>query len=92
MSDIALQLRHAKRNNETKLDLTNKYLSFIPNELFALQSLEFLNLSKNKISSIDSKIENLVNLKTLDISDNSLMEIPTEFMKLTKLQVQYIFK
>jgi Leucine-rich repeat (LRR) protein len=87
MSDLTVQLRHAKRNNETKLDLSCKNISFIPNEIYGLTNLEILNLSKNRISSIDSKIESLVNLKSLDLSDNSLMEVPSEIMRLPKLQV-----
>lgn len=87
MSDITLQLRHAKRSNETKLDLSSKNISYIPNEVYALTSLEILNLSRNKISSIEAKIEQLINLKFLDLSDNSLMEVPPELMKLAKLQV-----
>lgn len=87
MSDLTVLLRHAKRNNETKLDLSSKGISFIPNDVFALVNLEILNLSKNRLSSIDGKIDTLVNLKSLDVSDNSLMEVPSELLKLQKLQV-----
>lgn len=87
MSDLTVQLRHAKRSNETKLDLSCKSISYVPNEVYALTALEILNLSRNKISSIEGKIEQLVNLKFLDLSDNSLMEVPSELLKLGKLQV-----
>lgn len=39
MSDLTVQLRHAKRNNETKLDLSTKNISFIPNEIYSLTNL-----------------------------------------------------
>lgn len=76
MSDILLIIKRAKRNNETKLELSNKGLTYIPNELFQLTQLEILDLSKNKISSIDSKISTLSNLKSLDVSNNNILNLP----------------
>ena len=51
-----------------KLDLSGKYISFIPPELYQLDKLEVLDLSNNKISYIDNKIFLLTNLKILDLS------------------------
>jgi Leucine-rich repeat (LRR) protein len=86
MSDIQVLLRHAKRSKDTKLDLSNKGISYFPNEIFALEQLEILILSGNQLTSIDTRIENLTNLKILDVSNNSIMDLPIELIKLTSLQ------
>lgn len=87
MSDLQVLLRHAKRNKDTKLDLSGKNISYIPNEILAFDHLEILNLSNNQLTSIDPRIENLTRLKVLDLSNNSIMDIPQELIKLTELQV-----
>ena len=87
MSDLQVLLRHTKRNKDTKLDLSGKGISYVPNEVFSLEHLEILNLGNNQLTGIDGKIENLINLKILDISNNSIMDLPLELTKLSKLQV-----
>ena len=66
-------MRRAKRNKDTKLDLSGKSISYVPNEIFELDQLEILNLSNNQLTGLDPKIESLSNLKILDISNNSIM-------------------
>lgn len=73
MSDLQLAIRHFKRSNSNKLDLSGKNMTFIPGEIYALEKLEILDLSNNKITSIDPKIAQMKNLKILDLSNNSLM-------------------
>ena len=36
MSDLLLLIKRAKRNNETKLELGNKGLTYIPNDIYQL--------------------------------------------------------
>jgi Leucine-rich repeat (LRR) protein len=76
MAELTLSLRRAKRNNETKLDLSGQEICFLPNDIYSLTKLEILNLSNNKITTLDSKICELKNLKVIDLSDNSLIELP----------------
>lgn len=76
MAELTLVLRRAKRNNETKLDLSGREISFLPNDLYSLMKLEILNLSNNKIISVDEKINELKNLKVIDLSSNSLTDLP----------------
>ena len=61
MTDISLKVRHVKRSNDTKLDLSNMDLNKIPEEIKELFCLERINLSGNKISNIDD-LKNLHNL------------------------------
>jgi Leucine-rich repeat (LRR) protein len=76
MAELTLLLRRAKRNNETKLDLSGKDISFLPNDLYTLTKLEILNLSNNKIVTLDEKINELKNLKVIDLTGNSLSDLP----------------
>lgn len=61
MTDISLKVRHVKRSNDTKLDLSNMDLNKIPEEIKELFCLERINISGNKISNIDD-LKNLHNL------------------------------
>jgi len=56
MSDIQLILRHCKRGNEIKLDLSGKGLTVLPSDLYSLGNLEVLDLSRNKLNALDPKI------------------------------------
>ncbi len=88
MSELALQLiREAKEQRLTRLDLGNCGLTTLPEELFELEWLEELILSRQpslwptyedrrsaakQISSIPIQIRYLVNLKELTISDGMI--------------------
>jgi len=62
LSDVKLKIRHAKRGNESSLDLSNMCLTDLPIELTQLTMLESLNLSNNKLSNL-KRVEQLPNLK-----------------------------
>jgi Leucine rich repeat len=87
MDDLSLSLRHAKRKGDTKLNLSDKGIGIIPQDLYGLTNLEVLDLSSNKITSLDAKIANLINLRFLDLSNNQIMSLPSAIMKLDSLQV-----
>jgi len=56
MSDIQVILRHCKRGNEIKLDLSGRGLTVLPSDLYNLGNLEVLDLSRNKLNALDPKI------------------------------------
>jgi len=53
-------------------------------ELFTLNKLEELNLSKNKLTNV-SNVTKLGNLKTLDLSENEILKVPGDIDNLTHL-------
>ena len=57
MAELTLMLRRAKRNNEKKIDLSSREISFIPNDVYGLTKVEILNLSNNRLTSVDEKIK-----------------------------------
>ena len=87
MDDLALIIRHCKRSRSTKLDLSDKGLSTIPQDVYQLTDLEILVLSNNKLSSIDPKISNLTKLQFLDVSGNQLTGLPQSISQINNLNV-----
>lgn len=69
-----------------KINIKNRYLYSLPNELFYLRGVKELNLSNNYIKELPKHIGNFKYLVTLDISDNSLSCLPNEIVNLQKLQ------
>jgi Leucine-rich repeat (LRR) protein len=76
MEDLAIVFHRVKRRQDPKLELKEKGIGIIPQDLFALTFLEVLDLSNNKIISIDAKISNLKNLIFLDLSNNQITSLP----------------
>jgi len=87
MDDLALIIRHCKRSRSTKLDLSGKGLSSIPQDIYQLTDLEVVDVSNNKILSIDPKISNLTKLKLLDVSGNQISSLPQSITQLSDLHV-----
>ena len=85
MSELKLKIRHAKRSNATKIDLSNEGLSEIPTDVFQLTSLESLNVSGNKLQHLRG-IDKLVSLREILASRNQLMNLPEEIKFLNKLE------
>ena len=59
----------AKSEKATSLDLSQKELRLLPPELFEIETLEELNLDRNKLVEIPDEIGKLKNLKSLSISE-----------------------
>ena len=73
---------------EETLDLKNKGLTHIPEEIFDLEHLKVLDLSENKIDEIPDGLAKLINLEELNLSNNeNLGHIDFDFGKLKKLRV-----
>jgi len=55
-------------------------------EVWGLEKLEELNLSKNKLTNV-SNVTKLSGLKTLDFSENEILKVPGDIEKLSQLEV-----
>ncbi|HON18068.1 MAG TPA: leucine-rich repeat domain-containing protein [Salinivirgaceae bacterium] len=76
---------HAKANRLTRLDLSNREIREIPNEVGELIDLEHLDLSYNYIERIPPEIGKLTNLKSLLLLKNEIRQIPPEIGNLKNL-------
>ena len=76
-----------ENNRVTGLELNNKSISILHNDIGNLSKLINLSLSYNNISILPSSIGNLTNLYTLDIRDNNLSILPSSISNLINLEV-----
>lgn len=70
----------------TSLDLSNKGLTEIPNEIFDCLNLKKLFLSNNNLTQIPKKIDLLSKLEILDISKNNLKQLHAGLFNLKYLK------
>jgi Leucine-rich repeat (LRR) protein len=97
--DLALthtlkRIAEVKKHRLKRLDLsnwgTNEKLTRIPDEVFELEDLEVLNLSRNLLTSVPESIFNLRNLRSLDFSGNQLESVPASISRLDRLNSLYL--
>ncbi len=70
------------------INLSDKGLKSIPNEIFSRTETEELNISNNSITgSIQGEIRLLSKLKILNASNNSMTGVPAEIGQLQNLEV-----
>jgi Leucine-rich repeat (LRR) protein len=65
-------------------------LTYIPEWIFSLDSLEELSLDYGYISVVSENISKLKNLKSLNLEGNSLTELPKSLTKLSNLSSLYL--
>ncbi|SHE67344.1 Leucine Rich Repeat [Bacteroides luti] len=70
----------------TKLDLSNRNLTEVPQEIFQCINLRKLILSNNLINNIPPQIVSLRKLKVLDLSHNKISQLYANVFKLPALE------
>ncbi|XP_058185423.1 disease resistance protein RPV1-like isoform X4 [Rhododendron vialii] len=69
-----------------KLNLDDCHLSYLPEEIGNLISLQTLDLAKNNLSTLPDGICNLTRLKHLDLEENNVSNLPSGTGRLTSLE------
>jgi len=82
---VLQKIEKAKRNNSTKLYLTNCGLTQFPPEILELTNLTELDLNRNKLATVPETIRNLTNLTMLNLGSNRLTSLPKAIAELTNL-------
>jgi hypothetical protein len=74
-------LDYALKNKKEvrKVNASNLSLEKLPNGLYRIAKLNYLDLSNNNLSELNAKIERFQYLKTLNLSHNQLKDLPQEF-------------
>ncbi len=75
-----------KKDNIIELGLYDSKLSYLPESIGSLKSLQTLYLVKNQISKLPDTIGDLSSLKVLNLENNRLNELPISIGKLQELQ------
>ena len=78
--------------NLKTLNLLHGGISTIPEEIYDLRELEYLNISNNEIEEISPKINKLVNLREICCSGNKISSFPLEICELRQLKGFYYSK
>jgi internalin A len=79
-------IAQAARKGWTKLDLSGKGITELPNEIGQLANLQKLDLSHNQLTLLPESIGQLTNLQKLDLKANRLISLPDSLGQLTNLQ------
>ena len=80
-----LPILKAKQSGAPKLDLSDRALLEIPENLFGLTKITELDLSGNQLKVIPEAIGNLRQMKSLDLSNNQLKSLPHALVSMTEL-------
>jgi internalin A len=84
-SELLTVIEEAKRSGQTRLDLSSKQITELPEEIGQLINLTSLDLRSNQLTVLPESIEQLTNLTSLDLSDNQLTALPESIEQLTNL-------
>jgi Leucine-rich repeat (LRR) protein len=84
-TDITRFLEKFGETKKKKLELPNKDITEMPDELGELTQIEYLDLSYNNLKEFPKGIFKLHNLKHLYLTRNQIHEIPAEILELKKL-------
>ncbi len=80
------RIRTARESAAPTLNLSKLGLTYLPEELFALDQLEVLDLYDNALTEIPSAIAQLTNLEKLMASQNQLTTLPESLATLKNLK------
>ncbi len=85
---VYTSLEEASQNSAQviKLNLSGQNLTAIPQEIFKMKNLQFLDLSENRIAEIPDEIQNISQLQELNLSNNQLNKVSTKIDELVFLQ------
>ncbi|MDA3893981.1 MAG: leucine-rich repeat domain-containing protein [Salinivirgaceae bacterium] len=86
-SDVLQFIQRSRHKNANEIDLSNKGITELPEELGDLTTLKTLNLSYNNISILPASIIKLVNLKSLFLTRNKISKLPIGISNLDKLEL-----
>jgi hypothetical protein len=70
-----------------RLSMTNKELASLPEEIFRLEYLEFLDLERNQLKQLPFEIEGLTHLQELYLFENTIESLPLSFGNLKRMKV-----
>ncbi len=72
------------------LDISNKGITQVPEEVWQLSNLLELDLSRNQLTELSGEVERLNSLQILYLSGNQLTQVPGELGKLSRLLKLYL--
>ncbi len=83
--ELVKVITEAARTGETRLDLSDRGITELPEEIGQLTRLTELNLNGNQLRELPEEIGQLTSLKELHLRGNQLTKLPKEVGQLTSL-------
>jgi internalin A len=78
-------IEEAKQRGQTRLDLSSKQITELPEEIGQLTNLTYLDLKSNQLTTLPESIAQLTNLTFLDLYNIRLTTLPESITQLTNL-------
>lgn len=86
-----IEIKGKTKKQVTKLNLSGKNLSVLPENVFEYPNLTKLVLSNNRIKVIPKEILKLKKLRVLDLSNNEICVLQSSVFKLPKLRTLNVY-
>ncbi len=86
MADIWELIKNNIHEKNNSLNLENKSIQKLPEEICNLTHLVHLNLNGNRIKDLPNELANLIYLETLDLRNNELRKLPEVIFELPNLR------
>lgn len=84
--ELMNRIEAARTAQSVEIDLSGFDLTFIPQEVFALDHLEVLNLSDNQLDGIPNKLTVLEQLRRLDLRNNRITRLNLDVLSMPSLK------
>lgn len=85
-ADILQFIQRVKESKATAIDLSNKGITELPDEICELLWVKSIDLSYNNLTELPAKFSNLENLEKLYLLRNNILKLPSGFGNLSKLK------
>ena len=85
-AELRQVIERARRTGAHELELSERNVASLPEEVGALVGLKSLHLGFNKLRELPEEIGNLVALESLSLSGNKLKQLPDSFVNLQALR------
>ena len=89
-SEVLALIEEARTGGATTLDLSNKYLTVLPEMIGQLTELEELHLDDNQLIELPEIVGQLIKLRSLYLDENQLTELPAWLRNLKLLKQLYL--
>ena len=89
-TELLAIIDQAAREEWAELNLRNKGIAELPEQIWQLANLTSLDLGDNQLTAVPEQIGQLTNLKRLDLCQNQLTELPIDILLLAQARPFYV--
>lgn len=83
--ELLIVIRQAEVDGREMLDLSDKGIARLPEEIGRLVNLQYLDVSGNQLTPLPEWLGQLVNLQQLNLRDNQITDLPPSLASLENI-------